>query len=167
MPVEGPSKAVRLALEAQPTSGWKERDVDKTTRNPDETTAIRQRMGEVRCDLDEDVQDIVEGARDIGEWRSYVKAYPWVCLGAALAVGYFIVPRRRLGGQPDTQTPAELPKQSREFATPHSSSQGSLRGLLLPLVANLVMRGVSSYVEQQAGKLFATQSNPSQQDVQP
>lgn len=140
--------------------------MDKTTHNLDETRVIRQRMGEVRCDLDEDVQDIVEGARDFGEWRSYVKAYPWVCLGAALAVGYFVVPCRRFGDQPDPQTVAGLPKQNREFATTHSSSQCSLRGLLLPLVANLVMRGVSSYVEQQAGKLFATQSNQSQQDVQ-
>ena len=65
--------------------------------NSPETQAIRQRMEEVRCDLDEDVQEIVEGARDMGEWRSYVRTYPWVCLGAALAVGYLIVPRRLLG----------------------------------------------------------------------
>ena len=60
-----------------------------------ETNAIRQRMEEVRCDLDQDVQEIVEGARDLRDWRSYVRTYPWVCVGAALAVGYLLVPRRQ------------------------------------------------------------------------
>ena len=42
------------------------------THNSHETKAIRQRMEEVRCDLDKDVQGIVEGARDLRDWRSYV-----------------------------------------------------------------------------------------------
>ena len=132
-----------------------------------ETTAIRQRMEEVRCDLDEDVQEIVEGARDMSDWRSYVRTYPWACLGAALAVGYLIVPRLSVGMQPDTQTPAALAHQSRLLAASYLPPKGSARGILLALVGDLVMRGVSSYVRQQAGKLFATPATKSQQDAQP
>ena len=122
-----------------------------------ETEAIRQRMEEVRCDLDEDVQEIVEGARVMSEWRYYVRTYPWACLGAALAVGYVIVPRRPFGMQADAQTPAEL-NQSRMRAVSDLPAKGTARGILLAFVGNLVMRGVSSYVGQQAGKLFTTQA---------
>lgn len=68
--------------------------MEQALSNSPATTAIRQRMKEVRQELDEDVQEIVEGARDLRDWRSYVRSYPWVCLGAAVAVGYLIVPRR-------------------------------------------------------------------------
>ena len=132
-----------------------------------ETNAIRQRMEEVRCDLDEDVQEIVEGARGMGEWRTYVRTYPWVSLGAALAVGYLIVPRRPLSMQPDAQMLAELANQSRLLATSHMPPKNSARGILLALVGTLVVRGVSSYVGQQAGKLFANQAAKSPQDHQP
>ena len=40
--------------------------MDNAIHNSPETQAIRQRMELVRCDLDEDVQEIVEGARDMG-----------------------------------------------------------------------------------------------------
>ncbi len=135
--------------------------------NSPETQAIRQRMEAVRCELDEDVQLIVEGARDMGEWRSYVRSYPWVCLGAALAVGYWIVPRRPYGMQPDAQTLAELANQSRLLVTANSPPKGGARGILLAFVGNLVLRGVSAFVGQQAGKLFATQAAKSPQDDQP
>jgi hypothetical protein len=128
-----------------------------------DTQAILQRMEEVRCDLDEDVQEIVEGARVMGKWRYYVRTYPWICLGAALAAGYLIVPRRAFGMQPIAQTPAELANPSLLVTPP----QGNARGMLLAFVGNLVMRGVSSYALQQAGKLFANQAAKSQQDDQP
>jgi hypothetical protein len=128
--------------------------------NSPKTTAIRQRMEEVRCDLDEDVQEIVEEARDMGQWRYYVRTYPWVCVGAALAAGYLIVPRRP-GGEQTAQTSAEITKQN--LATSHVSPAGDARGMLLRFLGNLVMRGVSSYVEQQAGKLFAPWADKSPQ----
>lgn len=130
------------------------------------TQAILQRMKEVRRDLDEDVQEIVEGARVMGKWRYYVRTYPWICLGVALAGGYLIVPRRSRGVRPDAQTPAELANPSSLLAA-NSPPKGNARGMLLAFVGNLVMRGVAAYVGQQAGKLFATQTAKSPQDDQP
>ena len=133
------------------------------THKSQETKAIRQRMEEVRCDLDEDVQGIVEGARDMRDWRSYVRAYPWVCVGAAVAVGYLLVPRRPASMQPSAEAIAELVKQSRLAETPLVKA----RGLLLRSVGNLVIQGVSAYIGQQAGKHFGEQAANSPQDGQP
>lgn len=112
------------------------------------TTAIRRRMEAVRCDLDEDVQEIVEGARDMGDWRSYVRSYPWVCLGAAAVAGYLIVPRR------PWEALARLANQGRALASSQLPRQGGASGMLLSLVSNLAMRAVSSYALQQVGRLF-------------
>jgi len=131
-----------------------------------ETNAIRQRMEEVRCDLDQDVQGIVEGARDMRDWRSYVRTYPWVCAGAALAVGYLLVPRRHVAMQPNAETIAELVEQSRLAATPLVTPLGKARGLLLRSVGNLVIQGVSAYVGQKAGEHFGPQAASSPQDGQ-
>jgi len=141
--------------------------VEKALHNSPETEAIRQRMEEVRCDLDEDVQEIVEGARGMGEWRSYVRTYPWVCAGVALAAGYLIVPRRVFGRPPDALAVAESANQSHLLATSHLLPKGNARGTVLAFVSNLVLRGVLSYALQQANKLFATPAARSQQDDQP
>jgi hypothetical protein len=141
--------------------------VEKVMHESLETQAILQRMEEVRCDVDEDVQEIVEGARDMGKWRYYVRTYPWICLGAALAVGYLIVPRRAVGMEPDAQKPDELAKPSRLLATPNSPPKGNARGILLAFVGNLVMRGVAAYVGQQAGKLFASETVKPPREDQP
>jgi hypothetical protein len=132
-----------------------------------ETNVIRQRMEEVRCDLDDDFQEIVEGARDMGDWRSYVKAHPWACLGAAFTVGYLIVPRRPVGMQLSAEAIAELANQSRVPAASQLPAKGNLRGMLLAFLGPLVLRGVLSYVGQQADKLFATQAAKSHPDDQP
>ena len=134
--------------------------------NSHETKAIRQRMEEVRCDLDKDVQGIVEGTRDMGDWRSYVRTFPWVCVGTALAVGYWIAPRRHVAMQPNAETIAELVEQSRLAETPLVTPLGKARGMLLRCLGNLVMQGVSAYVGQQAGKHFGPQAANSPQDGQ-
>ena len=136
------------------------------THKPHDTKAILQRMEEVRCDLDKDVQGIVERARDMRDWRSYVRTCPWVCAGAALAVGYLIVPRHRVALQPDAETLAELAKQSRLAATSGLPTKASTSGLVLAFVGNLVLREVASYVGQQAGKLFASETVTPPQDDQ-
>jgi hypothetical protein len=141
--------------------------VEQVLNESVETQAILQRMSEVRCDLDEDVQEIVEGARVMGKWRYYVRTYPWVFLGAALAAGYLIVPRRQSAIRPDPQTPPELANHIPFVGAAQVSPTGNTRGMLLGFVGNLVLRGLTSYAMQQADKLFATQTSTPQRDDQP
>ncbi len=78
-----------------------------------ETKAIRRRMEEVRGDLDEDVQKIVDGARDMGQSsqpafqelrdlaqqqiadrlrqvETHVQSHPAVGIAAAICIGIFL-----------------------------------------------------------------------------
>lgn len=131
-----------------------------------ERSAIRQRMAEVRSDIDQDVQEIVEGARDLRDWRTYVRSYPWACASVAVAVGYLIVPQRPAVSQPSDEMLAELAKQSRLAAMQDLPTKASRSGRVAAFVGGLALRGIASYVGQQAGKYFAADNVNSKQDKQ-
>ncbi len=59
---------------------------------PEHADEIRRRMAEIRLVLASDAAHLVASAKQQTDWRYYVKRYPWVCAGAAIAVGYLIVP---------------------------------------------------------------------------
>ncbi len=69
--------------------------------DPSLAAAVRARMQQIRDDIDQDVEDMVESARNMVDWKHYVKTYPWVCLGTAFALGFLIVPKRSTARQPD------------------------------------------------------------------
>jgi hypothetical protein len=75
---------------------------------------IQRQMSQIRRDLDEQVDDIVDSARQITEnltdWRAYVSSHPWLVLGAAAAIGYWIVPTRIAVDRPVADTLASLAK---------------------------------------------------------
>lgn len=79
---------------------------------PKTADEIQRRMKRVRCDLDDQVDEIVDNARQITEqftdWRSYVSANPWLCLGIAAGVGYLAMPTRVSVDRPVADTLADL-----------------------------------------------------------
>ncbi|TWT91099.1 hypothetical protein Mal64_14980 [Pseudobythopirellula maris] len=60
-----------------------------------EAEAIRLRMQDVRRQLHDDVVVVREQVSDAFDWRTYVERYPLVTVGAAAALGYFLMPKRR------------------------------------------------------------------------
>jgi hypothetical protein len=76
---------------------------------------LRRRMQETRSQLHHDVGGLVRDARGIVDWRRNVKRYPWLAIGAAAALGYFIVPKRRKPTHLDAETLAELARTKRLF----------------------------------------------------
>lgn len=63
-----------------------------TTSDVDE---IRRKMARIRRELHEDVRGVVESAEEAADWRHYIRTYPWAAAGAAVLIGYLIVPGRR------------------------------------------------------------------------
>jgi hypothetical protein len=120
-----------------------------------ETAALLRRMAEVRADLDDAVQEIAESARDLGEWRHYVKTYPWLSMGVACVVGYVIVPRRRVGLGNTQQLMAEWIEQSRQLTNPPSPSSLGVFGAVRTIAGNLLWRSALSFVARRATQAMA------------
>ncbi len=129
-----------------------------------ETKAILRRMEEVRCDLDEGAREIAESAHDLVEWRHYVKNYPWICVGAACAIGYAIVPQRRVSFGKVNRTLAD---HSRLLTKSHASSTSSVRSAVLMFAGNLLWRSALSYATRKANQYFAGQSVTLPSEAQP
>ena len=67
-----------------------------------EIEEIRRQMAQIRHDLHQDVSSVVSGVSEVVsevseamDWRSVLRSHPYMLVGAALAAGYLIVPRRK------------------------------------------------------------------------
>jgi hypothetical protein len=61
-----------------------------------EAEDVRVRMEQVRSDLGRNVEHTVENVRAMFDWRHHVATHPWLCLTAAAAAGFLLVPRRTI-----------------------------------------------------------------------
>ncbi len=128
-----------------------------------ETKVIRQRMEEVRSDLNTGFQGIVNDARDIGDWTYYVRTYPWAVLGITLVAGYLVAPRSGFWKQPQTLPVDAAVDSNNSNAPPLPPPHSNISGHVLSFVGNLLMRGATAYILQQAERLFEAKtikSNP-------
>lgn len=109
--------------------------------------AIQQRMREVRRELG---HDLAISARDITDWRSYVRARPWLAVASAAALGYILAPKGppvvRLSGidiqrlMHDGQTNASV------SAAPKAKK--SIAMSLVSMLAGLAARAAMAHVTQ-------------------
>jgi len=125
--------------------------VATVTNDADE---IRRRMAEIRCELHKDVREVVASAEAVTDWHRYLRMYPWTILGAAVAVGYFLVPKRHkvvvpvpvvvdASKQVDTAQVREAVEE-----TGKRRSRKGLIGAAFGLVAPLAVRAAQSYAMQ-------------------
>lgn len=114
---------------------------------------IRSRMAEVRRELDEDVNGIVENARTLTSWRYYVRKYPWACMAGAAALGYLAVPRQYEIHSPDAETLEKLARKNRLVVKhkPEVQARGGLVGGLFSLTSGLLVRGLLAYIGRKVG----------------
>jgi hypothetical protein len=119
-----------------------------------EITEIQRRMAQIRRELHEDVRSAVEGAQSLTDWRSHVRHHPWLTLGAATALGYFIVPRRREEPAPAivAVAPAAAPAMSQaDLAAPKKKRWGIIgtaAGLLVPIAVRAAQNYAIQYLEK-------------------
>lgn len=131
--------------------------------SPHEADEIQRQMREIRAELRDDVQDIVVSANKMADWTTYVTAYPWLCVGAALAAGYLVVPQRAVVMRPDAEALIELAKKHKLFVNTTDSStggkvprkRGGLFGELLGLAAATLLQGGLKVVTSQLAESFS------------
>jgi len=127
---------------------------------PSSADTIRTRMKQIRCELGNDMDEIVESTREMTDWKSYVKGYPWLCVGVAAAVGYIVVPKRVEIVTPDAKTLLKLAKHNQLVVNtdPHPHAKSGLTGMAVNLLVNAALRGAVAFVGQQFGKVATEQT---------
>jgi hypothetical protein len=122
---------------------------------PREAEVIQDQMRHIRAELRADVQDFVAGAREMSDWTYYVRTYPWVCLGAAAAVGYLVVPTRPRVLKPDPQSLVELAKHNQVVVKMEEPRpKKTLLATVLGMAANSLLHGGMALVSQQLDELL-------------
>lgn len=115
-----------------------------------QASEIQHQMAQLRGEVREDVEDIFDSARAYSDWRYYVNRHPWICVGAAVAVGYFLVPARVEIRSPDVATLKKLARQNRLVveANPAAQPRRSLLASAGSLLGSLVVRQAMSFAGQ-------------------
>ncbi len=122
---------------------------------PAEIIEIQRRMAQVRHELHEEVREAVKGAQSLTDWRSQVRNHPWLAMGAAAALGYMIVPRRRqepapaiVAVAPAVAGPAVVQPSPAVPAKKRWGLIGSALGLLAPIAVRAAQNYAIQYLEQ-------------------
>ena len=125
-----------------------------------EAEEIQRAMAGIRCELNAGVDDIVDNAKVMSDWRYYVRAYPWACAAGAVVLGYLIVPSRLDVIRPDAKTLAKLAQQNRLVvkSDPEPQRRGGLLGPLFTLLASTVIRGAVAYAGNLAGQSLSVKA---------
>ncbi len=97
---------------------------------------IYHRMAVIRRELHTNVRESVAGAEAVVDWGRYTWTYPWIALGAAVAVGYVVYTSGRQGGTADTASLADGTKVGEPLAGDGARGQGKPKiGLMILLTA--------------------------------
>jgi len=125
----------------------------------DEAESILQQMREVRVELRDDVRQMVDSAHNMVDFSRYVRAYPWLCVGAALAAGYLVVPQRSVVIRPDAEALIELARKHKLFVkTEEPTAKKKRSGLfaeLLGLAASTLLQGGLKVATSELSRAFS------------
>ena len=115
---------------------------------------VRERMQQLRHEIDGGMEEVSASARTMVDWKHYVKTHPWVCLGAAVALGFLIVPKRSRTTRADVATLTELTRTGQVVVKPVPTITAGVIDAILATVANIAIQRGTAYLGQSAGKFL-------------
>jgi len=125
---------------------------------------VRARMRGIRCDIDQGLEDVSASARNMVDWKHYVKTYPWACLGTAAALGFLIVPKRSATFSADLDNPAELVEAGHLVVHSRPAAGRGWVDSLVATVVSVALREGTAYVGRTAGRLLEMTNPPGTND---
>lgn len=127
-----------------------------------EADSVQQQMRQVRRELREGVEEIVENARVMTDWTHYVRSYPWVAVGAAAAVGYLLVPPRNIVVRPDAASLLELAQRDKLVVQvdQQEPSKPGLVGMVAGMVTSTLLQGGLAILNQQLSQFVDNLAHP-------
>ena len=121
---------------------------------------VKGRMQGIRCEIDQDLEDVSASARSMVDWKHYVKTYPWVCLGAAAVLGFLIVPKRAAAISADVAAPPEPAKTGQPAVNSPPTAAHGLAEALMVAVVSIAVREAIAYFGPSAGRLLGLTNDP-------
>jgi len=131
-----------------------------TSDPPPQADRLRQEMRTIRRELGDDVEELVEHAERLMDWKYYVQRYPWACLGGAALLGYFLIPQRIVTLPTDEHTLSRLADRLPIHTKPAEPKKQSMLGWLVSMGTGMALRAAGAYLTQQLGKIAAQQPAP-------
>jgi hypothetical protein len=104
--------------------------------------ALRGQMQDIRRDLNDCADAVLKKARTQFDWRHYVASHPWTALGAAAAVGFFLVPRRACSKTGDPEAVTEAVDRVARAIHP-SPLSSAVTGAMSGIAARIAYEGLS------------------------
>lgn len=132
---------------------------------------LRQQMATIRHKLPDDVERIVTGAKQMVDWKHYVRDFPWGAALVAAAVGYWLVPRRQglssneLKMIEETVKRHTAKKQNEEKTS--SAGAAGLGAVIGGMVVNLVTRAAINFAARKVGQMIGGHSSARQTTESP
>ena len=115
---------------------------------------VRERMQQLRCDIDEDVEDVSASAHAMVDWKHYVMAHPWMCFGAAVTLGFLIVPKRPRATRPAAAAVIEPATTGHVVVKSGPTITAGVIDAILATVANIAIQRATAYLGRSAGRLL-------------
>ncbi|XZE35004.1 hypothetical protein SH501x_000487 [Pirellulaceae bacterium SH501] len=131
-----------------------------------DSETLQRRMQCVRHELNDEYQEIVKRFHTLGEWRSYVKTHPWLCLGTAAIIGYWIVPGRRImKSAGDSLAEKESIIEGLRGGVPVLQSQRTVREVVVNFLGTAILQGVSNYIRYRVGSFLESSQGRARHDI--
>jgi hypothetical protein len=121
-------------------------------------------MREVRSNVDAEVERFVEAARAMTDWRHYVRKFPWLCVGTAVAVGYLCIRPTKSRPSPEAQELVESASQQPLVGMPDQPARKmeSLAVSLIRIAAPIVIKVGIAAIER---RMLASGKRPGSQSA--
>jgi hypothetical protein len=120
-----------------------------------ELAQLQQQMHQVRLELGEEMNEFVDNARAMTDWRVHWRRHPWAFGAAAALAGYLIVPSRRFG-EIDARTLAQAAQTQVPPRSATSQLFSKLTGMALGLLAQrgaeIIGRQLEGFLASRGGQ---------------
>ena len=105
------------------------------------SSALQWQMQRIRGKLVEHADEALQRTRRTFDWRHFVAKHPWSSLGAAAALGFFLVPRHACAKSANTETVTEAVDRVARAVQP-SPLAGVVSGVLSAVTATIAREGL-------------------------
>lgn len=119
---------------------------------------IRRQMHITRQRVRAEVNEVVDGAKQLADWRFYPRQFPWLTLGAATAVGFAAIPRRREPVAPDIKALEAFAREHKLEIEPGKSTarKAGVMGAVLATAGSALLRFGVAYAGRELTRRLGT-----------